>query len=136
MACRAHLPGPSLQLWKGLMHPEELREELRISDRAVVFLDLPVPPSDDTLTAGSGQLLCRLEDASANGMRLRLDRPLEEGMLVTLRARLAGDPELIRLVAEVRWVSREASGYRAGLRVIESQQYDVARWKLLVADRL
>jgi|GEM_PF-3799720 len=117
------------------MSHSDQREELRIDDSAAVFVELPASGQDDAPEAAV-QLLCRMVQASANGLRLRLDRRLPVGGLLTLRARFNQVAEPLRLAAEVRWVSEEKNSYLVGLRLLESQQYDVARWKLLIADRL
>ncbi len=116
------------------MDQPEQREELRVDDSAAVFVELPAG-SDDAPEAAV-QLLCRLVQASANGLRLRLDRKLPVGALLTLRARFNTVSEPLRLAAEVRWVNADNHGYLIGMRLLESRHYDVARWKLLIADKL
>lgn len=113
----------------------EQREELRLDQTAAVFLELPTDDSPDCPEAAV-RLLCRLTDASANGLRLKLDRSLPVGALLTLSARFNAQSEHMRLAAEVRWVSPEGDSFLVGMRLLESRHYDVARWKLLVADRL
>ncbi|MFN3714506.1 MAG: PilZ domain-containing protein [Alcanivoracaceae bacterium] len=107
------------------------RGELRLPLTVPVFVELP--ERDEASTDAPPLLLCRLVDFSANGVRIRLDRPLPEGAILRLSARLPGHQVPLTLVGEVRWVRPEGQAFLVGFSLYEADQTDILQWKSLVA---
>ena len=119
------------------------RAEMRLDTRAAVFVELPV--ESEPLAAGepfSEQqdrrrlMLCRLLDFSANGVRIRIDRPLPEGGILRLCAQIPGGEAPLNLVGEVRWVREDGEHYQVGFSLFEADQTDILAWKKLLLEQL
>lgn len=115
----------------------DARTEYRLDTRATVFVELPDAEGDDGAeNVTPVRLLCRVLDVSANGLRIRLDRPLLEGAIVTLCAYLAAEHPWMTLAAEVRWVRPDGDFFLAGFSLFDADQTDILAWKRLVASAL
>ena len=108
------------------------RAEFRLASQLDVILSLPgssMAPEEETL------LITRCEDLSANGLRLRVDTPINAGTLlqVAVRHKTQGVINPLVLVAEVKWAEAEADGARIGLQLFDSEGSHIGEWKQLVA---
>ena len=113
---------------------DEMRSELRLDTRSAVFVELPEDTGGDT--EQRRLLLCRLLDFSANGLRIRIDRPLPVGAILALRAQLAGADRPMQVVGEVRWVRQDGEYFQAGFSLFEADQTDILAWKRLLLEQL
>ena len=123
---------------------DDKRAEYRLEHRASVFVELPT--SDDaivdedfphTVPSSPELLLCRILDVSANGLRIRIDRELPVGALLTLSARFPGGRgPMHKLVGEVRWVRPEGDYHAVGFSLFDADETDILTWKKLVAEEL
>ena len=114
---------------------DERRNELRISHRAAVFVEVA------GASPGAGEqaslVLCQVEDISANGLRVRIDRKLPVGSALGLVVKFPGASSALRLVAEVRWVQCGAGdACVVGFALYESLQTDIRAWKERIAETL
>lgn len=109
----------------------ERREELRLIKNIAILIEVVSAPPGST--ESPELVLCKALDISANGIRVRLDRELTPGSLLTLIVRYNGqDP--IRLMSEVRWVRQEDTLWEVGFSLFESLQTDIDTWKHWIAD--
>ncbi|MBQ0752779.1 MAG: PilZ domain-containing protein [Gammaproteobacteria bacterium] len=117
---------------------KELRGELRVATTAAVFVELS---AGDPITGEAASIvMCRLLDVSAAGMRIRIDRAVPLGTILSLCARFNGPKQgnhsSLRVVGEVRWVEKQDNYYLIGLFLYESFDTDITAWKLLIADQI
>lgn len=118
--------------------PREQRGELRVPTTAAVFVELS---AGDPITGEPASIvMCRLLDVSAAGMRIRIDRAVPLGSILSLCARFngpkQGHPSPLRVVGEVRWIEKEDNYYLIGLFLYESFDTDITAWKFLIADQI
>lgn len=112
---------------------DEQREEWRLGANAAVFLEVESSgPKGEEATI----ILCRILDVSANGMRIRIDRPVPEGAILRLCADFGGLRPPLAVVGEVRWLKDEDDHHVVGFRLFESDYTDIAAWKQLVAEEM
>ncbi len=115
----------------------DARVEYRLEARATVFVELPDAVGNDAPENGAPvRLLCRALDVSANGLRIRIDRPLEQGTIVTLCAYLSAEHPWMTLAAEVRWVRPDGDFFLVGFSLFDANQTDILAWKRLLASSL
>lgn len=125
---------------RGEVHGE-LRGELRLATTAAVFVELSA--GDPVTGEPASIIMCRLLDVSAAGMRIRIDRAVPLGSILTLCARFNGPKQgshsnnsALRVVGEVRWLDKKDNYYFLGLSLYESLDTDITAWKRLVAEHL
>ena len=110
---------------------QDKRQEARAAASAAVFLELEA--EDPVLQLPARLLLCRLLDISASGMKIRIDRPLEVGAILSLCAQFADRDQALKVVGEVRWVRPDEDYFVAGFYLFDADQVDIDGWKAIAA---
>lgn len=115
------------------------RQEARVHSSETIFIEV-----EHHYGAGgessSRLLICNSVDLSANGIQAHIDEDLPINAIYQLCVELTDSAERLFLVAQVKWLraakADEGSGYFVGLMIFESDDTDIERWKLHIADRL
>lgn len=116
------------------MTTDNRRSEFRLPDNAIVLVEVRAASPDGSAPAEI--IACDGIDLSANGLQVRLDRPLAVGSILRLGTRLAGDSAGMQVVGEVRWVRPHDGGWTVGFALFDSDGTDIVAWKQLIAARL
>ena len=113
----------------------EQREEFRLdNEKAVVFVEIKAENLEEGEAAE--RVLCKLLDVSANGIRIRIDRSLDEGAIFPVVAYFGRGHTPLSLVGEVRWVREDGHFFQIGFSIFESALTDIEKWKSLIAAKL
>ena len=110
--------------------PEDHRCHERINLEQRVFIELVSPgvSSDEP-----GEIAtCRTVDISAEGLQVHLDSELRVDSILQIGVEMPAGRETLYLAAEVVWcrpAQEPASGYSAGLRVLNANGSDVGDWR-------
>ena len=109
----------------------EDREDTRLDIEATIFIELQ--PSD--VDSPGSVIMCSSWDLSAHGLQVVVDDEIDIGTILRLCIDFpTRDP--IFLVAEVKWVQEDpdCDGIRLGFLIFDSEDTDVAAWRLLIED--
>lgn len=109
---------------------DERRVEMRLRERATVFVERMAAEYDNSQPADI--VICNSIDISANGLQVRLDRPIPAGTILRLCAQFEDDAVLY-VVGEVKWLRRETAQFCMGFELFDSEQTDIIAWKQLIA---
>ena len=111
----------------------EHRIETRLELQETVFIEVLSAASDSPGTV----IMCNSLDLSATGIQVVIDEDLAVNSILRLCIDLP-DREPIFLVGEVMWKrpDPESDGVRLGFLLFESDDSDIADWKLWVAEML
>ncbi len=116
---------------------DEKRRDLRISLNCMVcFLEVQSLRHHQTndSPAYKQELICEISDISANGIRIDVDQPLEQGAIHSFRIQFPETSSTFHLVGEIAWSKNsKADGPQAGILLIESDNTDIAEWKKQMA---
>jgi len=107
------------------------RAELRLPERATLVVERMAAEYDNSEPADI--IVCNSVDVSANGLQLRLDRPIPTGTILRMCAQFTDDRQPLYVVGEVKWLRPEAYQYCIGFELFDSEQTDIIGWKELVA---
>lgn len=109
------------------------RVETRLELEETIFIEII---ASDSRSAGQ-VIMCNSLDLSANGLQVILDEEISMGTILRICIDLR-NAEPIFLVGEVKWIRPDeaAGAYRIGFLLFESEDTDIQRWKVLVADLL
>ena len=108
------------------------RGEYRLAGRVTVQLELEA--SDPGYSDEAQWVTCPTRDVSASGFKVISPRSLTKGALLTTRILLEDHSEEFQLVTEVMWTEGDSQGpWRAGLRILESDDPEVEAWIRAVA---
>lgn len=110
------------------------RCEARLNNRAAVFIELRAASADGATPAEI--VVCAGVDLSANGLQIRVDRPLPTGRILRLGADPGGGQPPMYVVGEVRWGRQEDGNWAIGFALFDSAGTDIVAWKKFVASRL
>lgn len=114
---------------------DEARQEYRLEGGEVVYIELE---SSDTQGLGGKFLISRCVDISANGFQVVADEPLRVEAIHQVCIQLDRPRCSIYMVAEVMWSrlsESECNEYMIGLRLYESKDTDIIKWKEVIAER-
>jgi Tfp pilus assembly protein PilZ len=117
------------------MNPNQ-RQEFRLGSQDILFIE--------TFSASPGSnpesrmVICSSVDVSANGLKVLVDEKLPMGAIYQLCVELPGKGRRLYLSGQVKWVTEapESRGFHIGIAIFESDNTDVAEWKLHIADVL
>lgn len=114
----------------------EMRQEYRLNaEYVVVFVVLP--KDDEQVGPHASELLCKVNDLSANGVSLELDRALQQGGIHQVKIEAPKFSQTFTLVAEVKWCRRvDENSYIAGMAFFDAVESDIVAWKEAVAEFL
>lgn len=110
------------------------RGETRLGEHAAIFVERLAAEHDNSLPADIA--ICSSVDISANGLQVRMDKPVPVGSILRLCAQFRDNRRSLYLVGEVKWVRHESGQYCIGFALFESEQTDIIAWKELIARRL
>lgn len=116
------------------MNTDNRRSELRVNDRAALFVEVRAASPDGNQPAEI--VACSGLDLSANGLQLQVDRALPVGAILRLGADLGPGQPPLYVVGEVRWCRAEHGGHSIGFLLFDSDGTDIVAWKHFIADRL
>ena len=113
------------------------RQEARLDCSETIFIEVQhryVAEGESS----SRLLICNSVDLSANGIQAQIDEDLPINAIYQLCVELTETGERLFLVAQVKWLrpAGTGNGFFVGLMIFESDDTDVERWKLHIADRL
>jgi hypothetical protein len=114
---------------------DEGRQEYRLESGEVVYIELESPDAEGL---GGKFLISRCVDISANGFQVIADEPLQIGAIHQVCIQLDRPRCSKYMVAEVIWsrlYKGEYDEYTIGLRLYESQDTDIIKWKEVIAER-
>lgn len=112
----------------------ERRGETRLDERAAIFVERVAAEHDNSQPADIA--ICSSLDISANGLQVRMDKPVPIGSILRLCAQFRDNRRSLYLVGEVKWLREEDGQYCIGFALFESEQTDIIAWKELIAQRL
>lgn len=117
--------------------PNNHRQEARLDCSETIFIEIQHCYHDNGEST-SRLLICNSVDLSANGIQAQIDEALPINAIYQLCVELTESGERLFLVAQVKWLrpAADGAGYFVGLMIFESDDTDVERWKLHIADRL
>jgi Tfp pilus assembly protein PilZ len=106
-------------------HSRQARDE-----RVVVQI---VSSTRDTLPPGT-VVRCSTKDVSAQGLRIQLDQPVQEGFQVELWVEISSHPSKFYLAGEVKWCREvdEGKRYLVGVELSEGKTEDLELWQKIV----
>lgn len=116
------------------MNSNNRRSEVRLDDSAAIFVEVRAASADGIVPAEI--VACYGVDLSANGLQIRLDRPLPTGHILRLGADPGGGAPTMYVVGEVRWGRHEGGIWSIGFALFESEGTDILAWKEFIAGRL
>lgn len=113
------------------------RQEARLDCSETIFIEIQHRYHDGG-ESSSRLLICNSVDLSANGIQAQIDEALPINAIYQLCVELTESGERLFLVAQVKWLRPvgDGAGFYVGLMIFESDDTDVERWKLHIADRL
>ncbi|MDO3387542.1 PilZ domain-containing protein [Gilvimarinus sp. SDUM040013] len=112
--------------------PSEQRQEYRLTASEAVYLELEAEQGSDPAKI----VISRSTDLSANGIQVKLDRPLPAGHIYPLCIQLHEPDVRFVLTGEVKWCRAEAGRYQVGIALFESDDTAILGWKEEIARRL
>lgn len=115
---------------------ENNRQEARLESIQTIFIE--VHSTYPNTAENCRMVICNSLDISANGIRAQIDCELPVGAIYQLCVEFNEPPYRILLAAEVKWLrpAADEDEYEIGLAIFESDDTDIAEWKLLIADAL
>lgn len=86
----------------------------------------------------SKMLLCHSVDLSANGLKVRVGKDLPINAIYAISVETDALEAPLTLAGQVRWRSpiADSDEYFYGIELLESDDTDIAQWKLYVAKQL
>jgi len=109
------------------------RVETRLELEETIFIEVLSSTTEDN----GDVIMCTSIDLSANGLQVVVDNELAVGSILRLCVDLP-DKEPMFLVAEIKWKKPDpnSDGFLLGFLLFESEDTDIAEWKLWIADML
>lgn len=117
---------------------DEKMNERRRAERfnATEIVCLEVVSGLDTLDEMADVLFAETIDLSSEGLQIKTNQPLEEGMIFDFCVQLKSVPRKFLLTGEVRWSSRlDEDSYNAGIYILDSIDSDYGDWTILFKEK-
>lgn len=112
---------------------ENHREHIRLNLDCTVFVEVNAGPA---LDGNPGEVaLCKSLDVSYGGLKVSLARELKVGSILPVAVELPAVATTFHLVGEVKWCrpdSDQASGWAAGIQLLNSDDSDIDGWRDLL----
>lgn len=110
----------------------EKRSQPRLARDGKVYVELRAPGAGGE--EGGEILRAECVDASANGLRLKLEQAVRVGSILTIGVELEAMDETLYLAAEVVWCQSqdEGTGYLAGFKLHNAEDTDIEAWGALL----
>lgn len=110
------------------------RQETRLAQRRTIFIEVHSTYNGESPCK---MLICESVDISANGFKARIDESLPLNAIYQLCVELHETDQRLYLSAQVKWlVEADDDGFYVGLEIFESDDTDIDKWKLYIADLL
>ena len=111
------------------LEPDERRQHPRLNRDEKLFLQITRCDSAPELVDTT--VLCSTRDVSASGLRLSVEKPIDEGVELDLWVNVDGHGGKFYLAGRVQWSSDIDDEHCVGISVIERSNTDFLLWSEL-----